>query len=92
MNRDDYLMRAYEFTPRGQALPQSKLTDEQVIEIRAAQQKRDDLRAHIREQLSNDALAQRMGVHVRTIEKVLNGGAWVHLLAAQPNFEGMPNA
>ena len=92
MNRDDYLIRAYEFAPRGQALPQSKLTDQQVIAIRAAQQKRDDLRAHIRETLSNEALAQRMGVHVRTIEKVLNGGAWAHLLAVQLDPEGASHA
>jgi len=88
MNRDDYLIRAYEFAPRGAALPQSKLSDEQVLAIRAAHQKREDLRAHIREELSNDALAQRMGVHVRTIEKVLNGGSWAHLIAAQPPFDG----
>ncbi len=88
MNRDDYLIRAHEFAPRGAALPQSKLTDLQVYEIRAAQEKREDLRAHIRETLSNDALAARMGVHVRTIEKVLNGGAWAHLLAGQPSMAG----
>lgn len=84
MNRDDYLIRAYEFAPRGAALPQSKLTDAQVIEIRAARAKRLDLLAHIRENLSNEALALRMGVHVRTVEKVLNGGAWAHLIALQP--------
>jgi hypothetical protein len=92
MNRDDYLMRAYEFAPRGQALPQSKLADMQVIAIRAAQQQRDDLRAHIRETLSNEALARRMGVHVRTIEKVLSGGAWAHLIAQQPAFDGVQPA
>lgn len=87
MNRDDYLIRAYEFAPRGASLPQSKLTDAQVIEIRAARAKRLDLLAHIRENLSNEALAQRMGVHVRTVEKVLNGGTWAHLIALQPEME-----
>lgn len=86
MNRDDYLMRAYEFAPRGHYLPQAKLTDAQVIEIRAAREKRLDLLAHIRENLSNDALAMRMGVHVRTVEKVLSGRAWAHLIAVQPEF------
>ena len=88
MNRDDYLIRAYEFAPRGRDLPQSKLTDAQVIEIRAARTKRLDLLAHIREQLSNEALALRMGVHVRTVEKVLNGGAWAHMIARQPAVDG----
>lgn len=87
MNRDDYLVRAHEFAPCGQALPQSKLTDAQVFEIRAARIKRLDLMAHISEELSNEALAQRMGVHLRTIEKVLSGGAWAHLIAAQPQLD-----
>lgn len=90
MNRDDYLMRAYEFAPRGQALRQTKLTDAQVMEIRAAREKRLDLLAHVRENLSNEALAQRMGVHVRTIEKVLAGATWAHLIADQPRLEGAP--
>jgi hypothetical protein len=71
MNRDDYLMRAYEFAPRGADLPQTKLTAESVIEIRNAVEKREDLRAHIRERLSNQALAARFNVHVRTIEKAI---------------------
>lgn len=89
MNRDDYLMRAHEFAPRGQALPQTKLTDAQVIEIRAAREKRLDLLAHIREQLSNEALARRMGVHIRTVERVLGGG-WAHLIAQQPALDDAP--
>lgn len=88
MNRDDYLMRAYEFAPRGQALSQTKLTDDQVREIRSAQEKRRDLRDHIRDNLSNEALAARMGVHLRTVEKVLAGETWAHLIATQPRLEG----
>lgn len=89
MNRDDYLMRAYEFAPRGRALPQTKLTDAQVIEIRTARTKRLDLLAHIRENLSNEALARRMGVHVRTIEKALQGETWAHLIKKQPVLDGL---
>ena len=89
MNRDDYLMRAHELAPRGQALPQSKLSDAQVMEIRSAQEKREDLRAHIRDSLSNEALAARMGVHVRTVEKVLSRETWAHLIARQPRLEGV---
>ena len=76
MNRDDYMMRAHEFAARGDALPQTRLTEDAVHEIRAAREKRDDLRLHIKEQLSNDALAARFGVHVRTIENAINYGSW----------------
>jgi transposase len=79
MNRDDYLMRAHEFTPRGVDLPQSKLSEAQVQEIREAQQKREDLRQHIREHLSNEAMAMKFGVHVRTIEKAVSYGSWRHV-------------
>ncbi len=87
MNRDDYLMRAHELAPRGQALPQSKLSDAQIIEIRSAQEKRQDLMAYIRENLSNQALAVRMGVHASTIEKVLSRETWAHLISVQPRIE-----
>ena len=79
MNRDDYLMRAHEFTPRGVDLPQSKLTDPQIQEIRAAKEQRDDLRTYIKETLSNEAMALKLGVHVRTIEKAVNYGSWRHV-------------
>lgn len=76
MNRDDYIMRAHEFAPRGADLPQSKLDNAAVAEIRQSVKKREDLRAHIRDSLSNDALAKRFGVHIRTIEKVVGYGSW----------------
>ena len=76
MNRDDYLMRAHEFAPRGADLPQTKLTEAMVLEIRAAQEKRADLMAHIKESLSNEAMAAKFGVHVRTIERVTSYRGW----------------
>jgi DNA-binding transcriptional regulator YiaG len=80
MNRDEWQQRARELARRGEALPQSKLTDEDVLTIRAAQQERDARRLRIEQELSNAALARRFGVHVRTIEKVLQRDSWVHLL------------
>lgn len=71
MNHDDYLIRAREFALRGSALPQTRLTPSAVNEIREAREKREDLRLHIKEKLSNDALAAKFGVHVRTIEKAI---------------------
>lgn len=69
MNRDDYLMRAHEFAPRGADLPHTKLTPEIVRETRAAAEKRKELLDYIRENLSNAALAKKHGVHIRTIER-----------------------
>ena len=42
-----------------------------VIDIRSAARQRQQLLKHIRENLSNEALAKRFGVHPRTIEKTL---------------------
>lgn len=71
MDRDTYLRDAAQFAARGQELPQTKLLDMDVIEIRSAKRQREALLKHIRENLSNEALAKRFGVHTRTIEKAL---------------------
>lgn len=79
LDRVGYRARATEFTPRGQELPQSKLLDMDVIDIRSAKRQRDALLAHIKENLSNDALAKRFGIHQRTLEKILSRETWSHL-------------
>ena len=71
MQRFEYLQRARELAPRGQDLPQTKLLDIDVISIRSAARQRESLRKHIKDNLSNAALAKQYGVHKRTIEKVL---------------------
>jgi len=71
LSRDEYRNRAASFATRGQDLPQTKLLDLDVIEIRSAKRQREQLLKHIREHLSNEALAKRHGVHVRTIEKAI---------------------
>jgi hypothetical protein len=65
------LMREAYLFKRGEELPQTKITDAQVIEIRAAADQRRELREWIAANLSNDALASRYDVHLRTIEKIL---------------------
>lgn len=79
MTRDEYLIRQYEFQPRGMSLPHSKLMDIDIVEIRSMARQRDSLRKHIRENLSNEAIARRFGVHVRTVEKVLAFDSWSHV-------------
>lgn len=71
LERSAYLCRARELAPRGQDLPQTKLLTMDIVSIRSAARQRENLRQHIRNNLSNEALASQYGVHVRTIEKVL---------------------
>lgn len=77
--RHEYELRAREFAARGQDLPQSKLLDLDVAAIRSAARQREALRKHIRDNLSNEALAKQFGVHVRTIEKALAAESWSHV-------------
>lgn len=79
MNRAEYQSRRTEFAPRGQELPQTKLLDIDVVSIRSAAKQRENLRKHIADKLSNQALAKEFGVHERTIEKLLSRETWSHL-------------
>jgi hypothetical protein len=80
MSRGEYLSRTREVARRGQDLPQTKLLDLDVVEIRSAARQREALRKHIRENLSNEALAAKFGVHVRTIEKIMMHDTWSHIV------------
>lgn len=77
--REQYLLAASTFAKRGEELPQSKLTPELVAEIRSARRQREALRKHIDENLSNKALAKKLGVHIRTIEKAITNETWSHV-------------
>jgi IS30 family transposase len=79
MNRSEYKTRAIEIAPRGNELPHAKLTPEDVEDIRSAAVQRERLRGFIRDSLSNAALANRFGVHRRTIEKVLQRESWINV-------------
>ena len=79
LHRDEWEQRRTEFCARGQDLPQSKLLDLDVIAIRSAKKQREALLKHIRENLSNAALARQFGVHERTIEKAVARETWNHL-------------
>jgi hypothetical protein len=79
LSRDEYLQRRTEFATRGQDLPQAKLLELDVIDIRSAARQRAALLEHIKDNLSNEALCKRYGIHIRTLEKVLNRRTWSHL-------------
>ena len=80
LERGEYLSRAREFAVRGQDLPQAALLDLEVIEIRRLHAERLRLLQHIRDDLSNEALARKFKVHVRTIERIVQRETWSHLL------------
>lgn len=80
MKRHEYLQRRTEFVQRGTDLPQSKLTEDDVIDIRSMQRQRAKLLAHIKENLSNDAMAKKFNIHPRTLEKILSRETWSHVL------------
>lgn len=79
LDRAEYLLRAREFAPRGQDLPQTKLLDLEVASIRSAVRQREKLRQHIADNLSNKALAQQYGVSLRTIERLTQHETWSHI-------------
>jgi len=72
VSRSEYLLNARANAPRGVELPQTKLLPLDIGEIRSAARQRMKLRQYIADNLSNDALAKKFKVHVRTIEKVLS--------------------
>lgn len=80
LERGEYLSRAREFAVRGQDLPQSALLDLEVVEIRRLHAERLRLLQHIRDELSNAALAKKFKVSVRTIERIVQRETWSHLL------------
>ena len=79
IDRVEYRSRATEFAERGQRLPQAKLLDLEVIDIRSAHRQRLNLLKHIKENLSNEALCKKYGIHKRTLEKIVTRETWSHL-------------
>jgi len=63
---------------RGNDLPQSKLTDEDVLYIREVVDKRNELRERLK-LMTNKHLAKQLGVHYRTIDRVTAFENWTHV-------------
>ena len=74
--KDDPLNRLK--VKRGQDLPQSKITDADVLKIRAIVDKRDELKAELKT-MSNKAIAIGLGVHYRTIDRITAFENWTHV-------------
>lgn len=63
---------------RGDQLPHAKLTNDDVRNIRALIDHREELKRQA-SLLSNKRLAEKYNVHQRTIEKVSSGFSWSHV-------------
>jgi transposase len=63
---------------RGSALPHAKLTETDVEQIRELVAHRDGLIREART-LRNADIAEKFGVHLRTIDKITAGYAWTHV-------------
>ena len=64
---------------RGSALPQSKLTEEEVRKIRRQYAKAKLLVARIQSRWTAKGIARAYGLHHRTVEKILSGETWTHV-------------
>ena len=63
---------------RGQDLPHAKLTDDDVKMIREMIEHREELKRQASE-LTAAKIAEKFGVHVRTIDRVSTGENWGHV-------------
>ena len=63
---------------RGMDLPQSRLTDDDVRNIRSLIEHRADLLNQAK-QLTNKKIAEKYGVHFRTIDRISTGETWGHV-------------
>ena len=63
---------------RGVELPQSKLTDDDVRNIRALVEYREKVKRELAG-LTNAALAEKFDIHTRSIEKIVARETWGHV-------------
>lgn len=79
MDIHEYRVRQREFAPRGEQLPQSKLTAEKVREARRLYERARLAKAHLDAHYSVAGLARRFGVSTGAMEKALNRSTWGHV-------------
>jgi len=62
---------------RGSQLTWSKLTEEDVALIRAMVEEREEMKQKLRN-VTNAKIAEKFGVHIRTIDRITQGRGWSH--------------
>lgn len=84
MDRREYRATgARMYARRGTELPQAKLDEATVARIRRLHARKQRLVAHLNRKYSAAGLAASLGIHVRTVEKVLRGDTWFHVREAE---------
>ena len=63
---------------RGMDLPQAKLTNDDVLLIRQLVHDREMTKKQL-SKITNRHIADKFGVHVRTIERITAGSGWCHV-------------
>lgn len=63
---------------RGSALPQAKLNEHDIKNIRKIVADREHMRKSL-SSMTNAALAEKYGVHYRTIDRITAGENWSHV-------------
>lgn len=63
---------------RGSELPQAKLNEHDIKNIRQIVADREQLRKAL-SCMTNAALAEKYGVHYRTIDRITAGENWIHV-------------
>ena len=65
---------------RGSQLPQAKLNEQDVQLVLQLVMHRDDLKKQLK-CLTNKAIAEKFGVHYRTIDRITAGESWIYVNA-----------
>lgn len=71
LSREEWQASPHAYVKRGLDLPHTKLAPRDIVAIRQAVARREELRKMINDTLSNEALAKTYGVSCRTIERAI---------------------
>ena len=78
MTRDDYLRNPSLYARRGTDC-NAKLDDKTVAWIKRQHARKQKLVKKLNDRYGAKGLAQQLGLHVRTVERILQRSGWVHV-------------
>lgn len=79
MTREEYRSNARLIARRGSECPSAKLDEATVAWIRRTHARKQRLVKKLNERYGVKGIAKRLGLHVRTIERILQHNGWVHV-------------